>query len=214
MKINELERNLVTQDQGSSPTIKSGYKYELPIIIGDYDVRYKKARVKGGISIRVSVWNGNKGVAELWLDPFDFRGLRVYQVSWAGLDPKYKGQGIGYQLYKGLISIIGLDIIQTTSHSIGARKTWLRLANDPKIVAYGFDWAKEIVFKVQPNKNKTELKSARGGIMLYDNNTTGLVLVKRNSKDDKFLAGLEAASLYKRDQKGPDVFGIKKFKPI
>lgn len=213
MVIDELTRNTVKKDAGGGPKRAASYKNELPLVIGDFSVKYKKPNGKNG-SIHIGVFDGNKGVAEMWLDPHQFHGLRVYQVAWAGLDPAYSGQGIGYQLYLGLISILGINIAQTTSHSIGARKTWLRLAKDPKIVAYGFDQDRGIIFHVEPNKAKTELKSAKKGIMLYDNSDTGMVLVKRNSKDDKYLAGLVAATLHKRGYSEPDIFGVKKFKDI
>ena len=213
MKINELTRNYVGKDAGGGPKRKSSYKNELPIVIGEYTVFFKKPNGKNG-SIHIGVFDEQKGIAEMWLDPYQFNGIRVYQVTWAGLDPKYSGQGIGYQLYLGLITILGINIVQTTSHSVGARKTWLRLVKEPKIVAFGFDQENGILFHVEPNKAKTELKSAKRGIKLYDNNDTGMVLVKKNSRDAKYLEGLVAATLHKRGYSEPDIFGVKKFNDI
>lgn len=215
MKINELEYNGVeVNNDAPEPKDKHLYTKELPITIGNFDVRYFYYRKRKNRDINVTVWDGDIGVVDMWLQPTVFAGLPVYQVTWVGTNPKYKGQGIGYQLYMGLIRIIGLSIVQTTSHSVGARKMWLKLAREPKIKAYGFDAPNGIVFDVAPNAKQTELRSTKRAIKLYNNDNTGMILVKANSKADKLFAALQKASAIKLKDEGPNVFGLKTFKPL
>jgi hypothetical protein len=211
MEINELEYNAVELKHAEGPTGKGTYKNILPITLSDYDVRFQRKRDG---DINVTVWDGRKGVADMWLEPRKFAGLQVYQVKWVGNDVKYKGQGVGYQLYIGLISILGLNIVQTTSHSVGARRMWLKLAQEPKIQAYGFDAPNGVVFHVTSNKTQTELQSTKRGIKLYNNDNTGMILVKTNSKADKLFTALQHVSEIKQKGKEPNVFGVKDFKPL
>jgi hypothetical protein len=213
MKIKEITRNSIARKYGDSAVVmKSPYKKTLPIKVGDYQVLYRFARnLKGKKQIRITVWDNRTYVAEMQLDPFEFFNIRVYEVIWVGVASAYSGQGISTQLYKGLVSKMGINLIQTVSHSEGAIKIWLRLAQDPAITAFGVDRSEGLVFNLEPHKNETELKSARRGIILYDNNTTGMVLIKRGSKECKYFEGLVQATMHKRSITGPDPFGNKKF---
>lgn len=211
MKIDELDYNRVAIDGGDAPTRKSRYKNVAPIVIGDYEVRYKISRDN---TLVVTVWDNNKGVAEFWLDPTKFMGLTLYQVDWAGVSPKYQGSGIGKELYKGLIKLMKLNLIQVQSHSPGARKVWLRLAQDPMINAYGFNFNDSTVFDVKPHKTKQELASTIRKVPLYNNKSTGLMLVKKDTSADKFMRKLVEASQLKAKLKDDNVFKVKKFNTL
>jgi hypothetical protein len=212
MKIDELKYNDVqAKHTAPDPTDKHKYKKVLPFTLDDYEVRYNKS---ANGDINVTVWDGDVGVADMWLEPRKFAGLQVYQVSWVGTSHAYQGQDVGYQLYIGLISIMGVTIIQTTTHSTGARKLWLKLANETKIQVYGFDLRNGIVFHVAPNIKNSELRSTKRKIKLYNNYKTGMVLVKINSRADKLFSALEKASTIKLKGRDPNVFGVRSFKPL
>jgi len=79
MKISELERNYISQNVPDPPRAKGTYKNIVPMVIGDYEVRYKKQHGYTDIS----VWDKNNGVAELRLQPAQFQGIQGYHVAWA-----------------------------------------------------------------------------------------------------------------------------------
>ena len=146
------------------------------------------------------------------LVPKSFDNVNGYHVDWAGLNPKYKGQGIGYALYKGLITLWNITLIQTTSHSDGAAKTWLRLSKESGIQAYGFDLKTRKVFLVKPNSSQTYLVAATKTSGLYENLNSGLMLCKRNGTNDKRMQ--EKMKNNPKNRAKPDIFGNKEFNPL
>ena len=176
--------------------------------IGRFEIRYKK----DSFGYQITIWDGNIGVAEFTLAPKAFDNINGYQVEWAGLNSKYQGQGIGYALYKALITLWNITLIQSDSHSIGAAKTWLRLSQEPSIASYGFDVKFRKVFLVKPNGSKTSLVPISKKEELYTNENAALMLTKRNGSNDRKMA--EKMKNNPRNRSKPDVFGNKKFEPI
>jgi len=239
MKINELERNIIKKSDAKLwPYKRSDYTKELPISIGEYDVLSKTHSQRAGDNIStisgimVGVFDGETGVANMFISPSDYQGIKCYHVEYTFLNPKYQGQAIGYELYRGVIVLMGIPLITVGSQSPGARKTWLRLAQDPQITAYGLDIDRDIVFNLQANKNQTELKSSGKKIQVYDNYSTGIILVIKNGPyarkleklrretqdrvgyyDPLFYDKLSVDKNIKKPTK-PDIFGTKKFDPI
>ena len=148
------------------------------------------------------------------LQPVDFKDQEVYQVSWVSVDEDYAGQGVGYELYRGLITLMNISLIQTTSHSTGARKLCARLSQDPKIRAWGFDCDDHLVFDVKPNASGKELTSCRRGIKIYKDDFIGLALVRRKSRIDKFFTALNEASMLRITKRKHNPWGIKRFTPL
>lgn len=209
-QVNELDRNDITPDdmwveRGEN---RSNYK-DTGIVIDDLDVLYKKQKFGNGLFM--GVWDGTNLIGEMEIDPVTYQGVKAYSVHHAVIDKEYQGQGIGWALYQGLISILGINLLSNGSHSVGARKMWLKLAQDPKIRAYGFDQKTDQLFIVKPNKQKSELVSAKKGTKLYDNYGSGLILVKRNGPSDKRLERLLKQSTIKQPK---DPFGTEKFSPL
>jgi hypothetical protein len=232
MKISELERNVITKSEAHLwPYKREQFKGELPITIDTFDVLYRNHSQESYKGIVVGVFDGETPVANLFVTPKEYQGIKCYSVEYAAISPKYQGQNIGYELYRGLIVLVGLPFITTGSQSKGARKLWLKLAQDPQIKAYGFSTDKvgEKIFDLQPNKSQTELKSLGAKVMVYDNWSTGLILVIKNGPYDRKLNKLKQASekqtgfynpidlkkmkKMKKEPK-PDIFGVKSFKPI
>lgn len=208
-RVTEIARNTITKSDPSGPIGKSRYPKILPMTVHGYEIRYKNT----GGQIELSVWDGKIGAANLSITPSMFHGMKVYSVDYVGLNPKYQGQQLGYELYKGLVVLMGINLTSIGSHSVGARKLWLRLSQDPKISAYGFNLYTKEIFNVQPNKGETELKSTKRGIKLYSDyeSEMGLVLTRRGSKDDKKLDKMLKEPAAKNK---PDVFGVTKFRPL
>ena len=206
-----MQRNQVARKYARAPTGKRYYRYKCPFTLGPYKVLYKKPRTG---KIEISVWDGDTGVATMTLDPTLYKFQPMYRVAWISVDEDYAGQNVGLELYKGLITIMGVNLIQTESHSPGARKIWSRLSQDPKIRAWGFDTDADIVFKVKPNKSGNELQSCRRGIKIYQDDYIGLVMAKRNSKIDRFFSAMQTASSLALAKSKPNPWGIKRFSPV
>jgi len=206
-----MQRNQIARKYARAPTGKRYYRYKCPFTLGEYEVLYKKPRTG---KIEVSVWDGDVGVATMTLDPFLYKFQPMYRVSWISVDEDYAGQNIGYQLYKGLVSIMGVNLIQTESQSPGARKIWARLSQDTKIRAWGFDTDADLVFKVKPNKSGNELQSCRRGIKIYNDDYSGIAMVKRNSKIDRFFSAMQTASALAMGKIKSNPWGIKRFSPV
>lgn len=233
MKINELYRNVIKKHEAKLWGYKkSDYTKELPISIGGFDVLSKSHSQQDIHGIMIGVFDGDTGVANMFLSPSDYQGIKCYHVEYTYLNPQYQGQAIGYELYRGVIVLMGIPLITVGSQSPGARKTWLRLAQDPQISAYGLDIDRDIIFNLQANKSQTELKSLGKRIQVYDNDSIGIILVikngpyarkldrlRRETQDrvgfwdpifyDKLNVGKKAMKPTK-----PDIFGTKKFDPI
>lgn len=198
MKISELERNIIKKSEASLwPYSKNQYKNELPFQIDSFDVLYRKHSQDRYSGIIVSVWDGEKPVSNLFITPREYQGIKAYAVEYMAISPEYQGQNIGYELYRGLIVLTGIPLITTGSQSRGARKLWLKLAQDPQIKAYGFTTDKfkdKMIFDLQPNKSQTELKSLGAKIIVYDNWSTGLILVIKNGPYDRKLQKLRVST--------------------
>lgn len=211
-EIDEIKRTKIDKDQGYGPLSKRGYGKVLPMTVHGYEIRYRKPEYSDYIEL--GVWDGNKGAATMRISPVMYQGIKAYQVGWVGLNPKYQGQQLGYELYKGLITLMGINLTSTGSHSEGARKLWLRLSQDPKISAYGFDLGRDIVSKVKPDRSGTELRSTKKGVQVYSDDdgpeSVGLILVKRGSTDDAKLDSM----LRSKRKKKLDVFGTTRYSPI
>lgn len=230
MKISELERNVITRGEAAFyPFPRKKFTGELPFNIDSYDILYKKHAQQGISGIVVAVFDEEKLVANLFLTPFDYLGIKCYNVEYAAVSPEYGGQNIGYELYRGLVVLSAIPLISVVSQSKGARKLWLKLAQDPKITAYGFTIEDKVVFHLQPNKTQTELKSLKAKVKLYDNYDSGMILVIKGGPLDRKLSKISSASQKKfgyfdKEEFGkvskmataskPDIFGIKKYKPL
>lgn len=231
MKISELERNIITKkDADLWPYKKSSYKGSLPITIGNFEVLFKRHAQKNYNGILIGVWDDTVQVANMFITPEEFQGIKCYAVQYTAISPNYQGQNIGYELYRGLIVLTGIPLITTGSQSRGARKLWLKLAQDPQIKAFGFSLdklANKIIFDLQPNKNQTELKSKSAKIMVYDNWSTGIILVIKNGPYDRKLDKIKRVTQTKagyfdkdyfnkskepKTKKKPDIFGISSYK--
>lgn len=210
--INEIERNYIRKNDVDSPSSKSNYPKILPMTVNGYQVRYNKSYDE----IEIGLWDGSRGVARMTMQPAMYNGIKAYSIGLIGLNPEYQGQRIGYELYKGLVTLMGVNLLSVGSHSPGARKLWARLSKDPAISAYGIDVGKTLVFKVKPNKKGNELTSTAKGIKVYsdlEDVPVGLILVKKGSKDDQNLHRMLLAGKSLRKSK-PDVFGVTKYPSI
>ena len=186
VKLLELERN----SMGKVSPIKFVYNKEnydkpLPIKINDYDIRYGKDH---WATYNVTAWDGDKLVMVLAMNPIAFYSIKGYAIDSANVEPDYQGKGLGYQLYKKLVTELDLVLISKDSHSVGARKTWVKLSQDPNLSIYGFNLVKSYIFKVKPNKDKTELTGKLED--LYDKDGTGVIMVRKNSYNDKRLTNM------------------------
>ena len=197
VKIAEIERNYIEKDQLELPRGRGRYKGKLPINVFGYEALYGKGS-RGHRA--VTLWDGRRCVAELTMEPVTYHGIKAYSVETAMVNPKYQGRGIGAELYKTLVSDMGIVLVSNQSHSPGARKTWLRLSTDPSVNVYGFDLIYNTVFKVGPNRTRTELKGK--GQELYDSDGTGVVMVRKGSHEDKIMASLLKLSA-KRNEADP-----------
>lgn len=209
-ELDELKRNPIGKT-GLEPEYmdsRRGFR-DSGIVIDNLHVLYKK--VRWGDKLIVGVWDKTTPVAEVVLNPVSWQNIRAYSVNRAVVVPRYQGQGIGEALYHGLITLLDINLLSNGSHSPGARKLWLKLAKDPSIKAYGFDTRTNQLFNVKPNKQKSELVSAKRGTLLYDNYASGLILVKRNGSDDRKLDTLLKHSMVKPKK---DPFGTKEFDPL
>lgn len=168
--------------------------------IAGYIVKYVTDRY----GIKVRLFDGHKPILNLTLEPRKFMNINVYAVSSMYVHPEYQGNGIGLALYKNLILKRKLTIISTGSHSIGARKTWLRASQDMNINAYGFNSSS--AWKAGPNKKKTEL-TGLNGMQIYGR-SSGLMLTLKGGNTDKIMTKLSR----KRKKKSTiDIFGNSKF---
>lgn len=206
-KINELERgDWIGKDDIPGPlNPKKAFPNELPFTIGEYEVRWRKTK---GNDITVTVWDNNEGVARLELIPHTAMGIPTYHVDAVGLNSEYQGQGIGYELYKGLLKFTSLNLASVGVQSPGARKLWARLSQDPQVKAWGIDLKRNRWLEVKPNSAGTELMSVKGKPSLYSSKDYGILLVKRNSKTDKLIAKMAADS----EELPADIFGVKQHK--
>ena len=225
-KITELTRNDISKSPPKPFNMKKeGYNDIFPMTVHGYEIRYKKNTFRPREKI-LSVWDGNTGAAVLMISPVMYQGVRAYEIGSVALNPAYQGQQLGYELYKGLVVLMGINLISLDSHSPGASKLWARLSRDPKISAYGIDVENRIVFNVRSNKRGSELKSSKKGTSIYsddpyEDNMIGLIMVKRASNDDVKLSKLlknnkkkNVPDSSKPDMNQSDVFGITKYDPI
>lgn len=220
MKVSELRRNPIRPDDATKYMYgysKSKFTAELPIVIGDLEVWYKILPNK---HILIGVFDKNKKVANLVIEPSTWKGLKLYHVGTVALHPNYQGQNIGYELYRGLIALLNINLTTVGSHSPGAQKLWMRLSQDNKISAWGIDIEDQSVFKVKPHPQKPELTSARTGKHVYDYGDTGLILTKRGGKIDQELESrsrkrkTDATSSDPLKTRRPDLFGVKQYTPL
>lgn len=215
-KVTEIQRNEIDKNdvEHRLPAARSKYPKVLPMTVHGYEIRYYR---QSDGDIDLSVWDGPKGVAKLSISPVRYEDIKAYKVWSVALHTAYQGQQLGYELYKGLVTLMGINLVSVGSHSIGARKLWMRLSRDPKISAYGLDVGNRVVFKVRPDHKRNELKSATPGVKVYsdfDEEPVGLIIVKRGSLDDAKLADLLGRSSRAMKKSKPDVFGNKQHSPI
>lgn len=178
---------------------KTAFRKILPFTVGDYSVRCKIDKDR----VDVAVWDSAIPVAKLTLSGSTWMGMKFHKVESATVKYEYQGKGIGKELYLGLICFSDITLVSSGSHSKGARKLWLRLAEDPKIVAYGIDLENYVTFGVKGNARGTELHSVYKK-KLYSNHDTAIVITKAKSEYNDLLTSL----LSFKTLKSKDVFGI------
>ena len=157
----------------------------MPFKLAGYEVRYGKDK---WAEYNVTVWDGDKVVLVLAMQPITFYSIKGYAIDSILTEPEYQGKGLGYQLYKTLVTTMDLVLVSNESHSVGAMKLWVKLSQDPALTVYGFNLIKAKVFKVKPNKDKTELTNKLED--LYDRSGTGVIVVRKNSFNDKRLTNM------------------------
>ncbi len=159
--------------------------------------------------INVSAYDGSKKIAKLILDAYrfkDFSAINTYSIQGAGVLPAYQGRGIGQALYEGLVKLCNINLCSFDSHSAGARKLWMRSSQDPKIMVWAVD-INDQLRGTKPSLKKQEL--------IYDNDkplyghSHGLIMTKRNGRDDKYLQTIFVEQQKARKSKQPkkDIFG-------
>jgi len=140
MLISELFRNDISKtDDITNPTAAAKPDVKLPFKVGDYDVYVSN---EFGGEYNISVWDKNAIVAYLDLE-LDSDGF--YEILVAGA--RVQGKRIVETLYKQLIRH-GITLVTGESHSLGARKVWFRLYDDPEISVWGMHKQTHKVFPV------------------------------------------------------------------
>lgn len=186
VKIAELERNKIgKKEYNPFKYDKANYAKVMPFKLAGYEVRYGKDK---WAEYNVTVWDGDKVVLVLAMQPITFYSIKGYAIDSILTEPEYQGKGLGYQLYKTLVTTMDLVLVSNESHSVGAMKLWVKLSQDPALTVYGFNLIKAKVFKVKPNKDKTELTNKLED--LYDRSGTGVIVVRKNSFNDKRLTNM------------------------
>lgn len=186
VKIAELERNKIgKKEYNPFKYDKANYAKVMPFKLAGYEVRYGKDK---WAEYNVTVWDGDKVVLVLAMEPITFYSIKGYAIDSILTEPEYQGKGLGYQLYKTLVTTMDLVLVSNESHSVGAMKLWVKLSQDPALTVYGFNLIKSKVFKVKPNKDNTELTNKLED--LYDRSGTGVIVVRKNSFNDKRLTNM------------------------
>jgi len=201
--VTELERSYMGKhDPQATDFRNTGSKKSrdsLGIKVNGFELRYRTVFNE----IEVSLWDHEMMAAKILFKAQHFRNIRAYTVMIAGVGKRYQGRGLMMETYKILVSKLGLCIAARDSHSTGARKQWMRLSQDPTMSVYGLSIDDNRVYAVRPNDAQTELQAVDPEIDLYDNSFSGLIMAKKNSKDDKALARMA-----KDHEGGADIFGV------
>jgi len=215
MDIKEISYGYIEKDD--EPTLgtkkKKSWK-KIPLYIDYYEVYKMNISSSWDAEFILKVWDpkNKQVVMELTLMPRRWENINAYAVYSAYVALKYQGQGVGFALYKGLIELYDLSLLSVGEHSIGARKLWMYLGQDPKIRAYGFHPEKQKAWKVAPDNKKKQLKTIGKNPPVYGNdNGHGIILVKKNGVHDKKLQ--EFLKRKKNKPKG-DVLGTTQFYDI
>ena len=120
------------------------------------------------------------------LSPISWKGLHLYNVETADVRTDYQGNGLCKELYIALLQN-NIAICSNGSHSLGARKTWARVAAERNVNAYGFDPNHEIFWKASPNKRRSEVISAKNYPSIYTGEDNGIILVRNGSDQDRLI---------------------------
>jgi hypothetical protein len=193
VKIAELERNEIGKiGVYRFSHNKADFTKKLPIKFYDYEVLYGKDKWSSYV---ITVWDGDIEVISLALEQLSFYSIRGFDIESITVAPAYQGKALGYQLYKKLVTDMDLALFSYGSHSVGARKLWVKLSKDPEVSVFGFDIVDKKVFKVSSNRENTELTSKF--VNLYGKSGAGVILVRKSSMNDKRLTNMSKAEQFK-----------------
>ena len=116
-------------------------------------------------------------------DFFPVTGIVVMQSV---VDTEYQGKGIGIKLYQQLILKNHWNIYSDVSHSIGARKLWVKLNADPNISVFAINQTSHKVAIVTPRAKELSVKDWN----IYNDDSIILLAVATNSSSDTILKKL------------------------
>ena len=137
MRISELERNGIKKDDAIVVGAKPKTQPE-PWKVQGFDV-YISQR---GSNIDIGVFDGNKKIMRAQMIKthgnveYDWTPLQGCSMSYIRVAPDYQGRQLGLELYVTLILKLHWPIYSVESQSPGARKTWIKMFQNPKISVY------------------------------------------------------------------------------
>ena len=184
MFMNEISRNPIRKTSHNFNRERSQFTKTLPFKLEGFDLLYLK--YANGETI-ITAWDKDLIVLELSLEPIVCFKIRAYSVEYANVHIDYQGKGLGLALYKALLNNLDFTLVSIDSHSVGARKLWVKLNQDQNINVYGFDLQTKMVFQVESNGSNSELIAKTFGISLYDSLNTGLMAMRTNNQDNEIM---------------------------
>jgi len=125
-------------------------------------------------------------ILDVSVSPIFWKGLYLYNVYTADVKIEYQGNGLCKAVYIALLQN-NIALCSNGSHSLGARKTWARVAANRNVNAYGFDPNKGMFWIVRPNKRKSEIVSRKNYPAIYGKSEIGIILVRKGSDQDKLI---------------------------
>jgi hypothetical protein len=178
MKIAELRRNKYGQgDLGIGSSLPPTALPREPWQVQGYDVYI---RLNQGYWY-VDLCDGEEIISKiiLWhgIDPKLYQPVPGIEVMSSTVKRGYQGRGIGIDAYKSLVLKKHITLYSAGSHSLGARKLWVRLSQDRDIMVYATRKRGRQV--ALPIANGNEL--AVPGWRLYGSEGTALMAVAAGS---------------------------------
>jgi hypothetical protein len=138
----------------------------------------------------VDLYDGEEIIAKinLWQepDPELYQPVPGLEVLQSEVKRWYQGRGLGIEIYKSLILNNHVNLYSAGSHSVGARKLWVKLSNDSNLMVYAT--RKKLQQVALPQQVGDEL--AVKGWRLYGSEGTALVAVAAGSSAHHMLSKL------------------------